>query len=891
MKWQKPLIIIAAVVFFLTALTVYVNRVILPVQAKKFVTSQAEAFLKRKVEFQALHFNWVRGFVIEKLKVYQKGSQDQVFLQVERLSFGLIVIPGTKQYKIAIPLISLEHPSVHIIRQGPEEWNFSDLLAAPSAKAGGPPVAVTVAGINISNGQVRIDDVSGDHHWTELLDDLNLKISLSYKGIAFDVSASLPRTQGLITTRGYYQPLSRDLHADVDLKNIRPAEYLRFLPPVEGLSWKAGTVENVQLSVDYGGGAVTAHGNAAFKGLDAAFKDQSIKSDVALEGIKARQDKDGLKITGTMTTKNTDIRMGTQTVRGNFTLKPLIIQMKDERSIEMLADIKANNAAVILDAEKSLTGNITLNVKASYPLKNPQALTYAGHVSVADGQANGFPFSPFKNINLDAAFKTDELTIQSLVLQVLDTDIKATGTVLNFKAPVLSIQAGSDKIDLAKLKNVFPRIMDQYGLEVSGTTSFQVRFEGPAWDPSSAKIKATAELADVNVASKTFNQSITGISGHLDCAPNALTWNNFTGTYLGKAYTLTGSLNDFKDPVIKTTLDGADVQLKVDIRKNGDTLTINELTGKYLNITFGASGSAAISPAGPPVLDINAKMTFRLEDMAALLSAEQKKAVEALKPSGTVSVNAAIKGPAQDWKHWTTDATVQSTSVSILGYTANDLNVTVSQRDGKINNLTADANVYDGKLHAVGSGDLNGAGIPFDLALNIDGLDLHKLKNDIPNLKSEEINGKFYMTALSKGTLSDIKDLEAKGSLAIREGFLTEFKIFKGLLDVLNEALRLGQLMITDVEGNFTVKGRKIMTDNLRMKSPTIVLLGQGWVDFDQMCDLTIAVDMTSGIVPPVAEEVLRTLTVHVYDKITNPKFDRKISVPKIINTILKSLF
>ncbi|MDO8675695.1 MAG: AsmA-like C-terminal region-containing protein [Candidatus Omnitrophota bacterium] len=888
MKWQKPLIIIAAVVFFLTALTVYVNRVILPVQAKKFVTSQAEAFLKRKVEFEALHFNWVKGFIVEKLKVYQKGSQDQVFLQADRLSFGLIVIPGAKQYKVTIPFINLEHPFVHIIRRGVDEWNFSDLLAPP---AGGPPVAVTVTGINISNGQVRINDVSNGRNWTEILGNLNLKISLSYKGIAFDVSASLPRTQGLVTTRGYYQPLNQDLHADVDLKNIRPAEYLRFLPPVEGLSWKAGTVEKVQLSIDHGGNTLTVRANAALKGLDVSFKDQSIKSDVALEDIKARQDKNGLQITATMTTKNTDIRMDAQTVRGNFTLKPLIIQMKNERSIEMLTDIKADNAAVVLDAQQSLTGNITMNVEASYPLKDPQALTYTGHVSVADGQANGFPFAPFKNISLDAAFKTDELTIKSLVLQVLDTDIKATGTVLNFKTPVLNIRAGADRINLAKLKDAFPQIMDQYGLEVSGTASFQVQFEGLAGDPSSAKIKATAELAGVNVASKTFNQSVTGISGHLDGAPDALTWNNFTGTYLGKAYTLTGGLNDFKDPVIKTTLDGADVQLKVDIRKNGDTLTINELTGKYLNIAFGASGNAVLSPADPPVLNINTTMTFRLEDVAVLLPEEQKKAFEALKPSGTLNVNAAIKGPVPDWKRWTTDATLQSASVSILGYTANDLHITVGQREGTISNLTADANVYDGKLHAVGSGDLNGAGIPFDLALNIDGLDLHKLKNDIPNLKAEEINGKFYMTMLSKGMLSDIKGLEAKGSLAIREGFLTEFKIFKGLLDVLNEALRLGQLMITDVEGNFTVKDRKIMTDNLRMKSPTIVLLGQGWVDFDQICDLTIVVDMTSGIVPPIAQDVLQTLTVHIYDKITNPKFDRKISVPRVINTILKSIF
>ena len=79
----------------------------------------------------------------------------------------------------------------------------------------------------------------------------------------------------------------------------------------------------------------------------------------------------------------------------------------------------------------------------------------------------------------------------------------------------------------------------------------------------------------------------------------------------------------------------------------------------------------------------------------------------------------------------------------------------------------------------------------------------------------------------------------------------------KDLLSVLNDALRLGQVMITDVESNFTIEDQKINTDNLRLKGPTIVLLGKGWVNFDQYCDLNMTVDLSSGVVPPIAHDVL----------------------------------
>jgi len=92
------------------------------------------------------------------------------------------------------------------------------------------------------------------------------------------------------------------------------------------------------------------------------------------------------------------------------------------------------------------------------------------------------------------------------------------------------------------------------------------------------------------------------------------------------------------------------------------------------------------------------------------------------------------------------------------------------------------------------------------------------------------------------------------------------------------------------VEANFTIDNQRINTDNLRLKGPTIVLLGKGWVNFDQLCNLDVTVDLSSGVVPAIAHDVLKTVNIRIYDKISDPKFKRKISVPQVINSLLKNL-
>src|ERR1700690_1684700 len=84
--YQKLIIILCVVIFFLTALTVYLNRILFPQLIKKIAIERIEQALKRKVEIGNIHFNWVRGFIIDKIKIYEKDSANTVFAQADQVS-------------------------------------------------------------------------------------------------------------------------------------------------------------------------------------------------------------------------------------------------------------------------------------------------------------------------------------------------------------------------------------------------------------------------------------------------------------------------------------------------------------------------------------------------------------------------------------------------------------------------------------------------------------------------------------------------------------------------------------------------------------------------------------------------------------------------------------
>ena len=302
MKYKKALIIICAIIFFLTAITFYLNRVLFPQLIKKIVVERLEETLKRKVEMGSIHFNWFKGFIIDKIKIYENDPNGAVFAQADQVSFGVLFFPGFKHCKITIPFINVSSPSAHLIRTAKDTWNFSDMYTPPAtttpqtATALQPATAkpsqasafeIAWGGMTISNGKFLIDDVSTARQWSELFDNINLKLALSYKGINYDFTADIPGKKGFIGASVYYQPVTKNTRAQIHLKNIDTASYLT-LVNIPDVHLDSGTIKEINLDINYSQEKTSAQGDVLMKDLDITNQDQNFKGDIEIRDLDAQ---------------------------------------------------------------------------------------------------------------------------------------------------------------------------------------------------------------------------------------------------------------------------------------------------------------------------------------------------------------------------------------------------------------------------------------------------------------------------------------------------------------------------------------------------------------------------------------------------------------------------
>ena len=267
----------------------------------------------------------------------------------------------------------------------------------------------------------------------------------------------------------------------------------------------------------------------------------------------------------------------------------------DDGIIKVSTSLNAIKGKVVLDGHKTIEADPQLELNLQMPLNAPQELAYKGSVTFSDAHLWGFaPIQPSDDVELDADFQNDEATINALSVNILDTNIRISGTVTNFKNPSLDINAEADELDLAKIKDLAPRIAGQYGLSFNGTGFVKVKFQGLASNPLDAKILMGASVKNASVSSSKLHQRIKNITGIIEATPNSLKWRDFTATFLDKKYYLAGSIDNFKNPKILTTINGPDLQLKADLVKNNDLITINSLTGKYLNADFDSKGTITL---------------------------------------------------------------------------------------------------------------------------------------------------------------------------------------------------------------------------------------------------------------------------------------------------------
>ncbi len=980
---HRWIIISLSVIFFLTALTFWANRIYFPTVIHKIAIEEAQKFLKRKIEIESLRFNWLKGVVLNNVKVYQKESSTEVLVEAEKVSIGLIFIPGFKQHTLILPFINIQSPSLHLIHQANGQWNFSDLLSpAATANEKPSPLSISVGSIHLLNGKIRLDDVQPQGLWTEFFDQINLKVGLSYKGISFDGSLTLPKKDGMLSVNGSYQPLNQSLNSALIIKNIKPLDYLKIIPVQLPFTLTSGTINDLNAHLDYSKEKINVQGAWSIKNIDMNLADQNIKADIDALGADISLEKGKTLIKGDFSFAKTKITTPTYSITGSFkssidhfvmnspediTIKAslqtdnITVQLphnqsfqgqinalismghlqKDSASLE--GNLSINQTFLSLGDKQNITGHLTLNniklikdkniystttdlrfnnfnlqlpgqmfkgelnasnltihmdaknnikiqspleltnlgittdnatikgallfksIKAMYdqnnqtidaqtqgtldkftmdlgkqgtlhtnahfdmhillPIKNPSGLDYKGSLAIEEARFEGLPLGTIKDINLTADLSTDTANIQNLSFNLLDTPIKAKGSITNFLKPQLNMQAESSRFDLNKIKDIAPDLLKAYGLTIDGESSFNLKFEGPLNDPLNAKINALATLKDVNIQSSTLKQSFNNISAILKADGDSISWHDFTATIMDKPFVSTGDLTNFKNPKINASLSWQGIEIKTKIYKDDNLINIQDLDGHYQSATFSANGTVDLS-SKLPQLDLKSILKIKLEDLTTILP-NLKKDLDPLKLSGLVTANTTLTGSASDWKNWTLKTSALSELITVYGFKFNNFNGAINQEEGKIKKFNITSKFYDGDLNILTTADIRDTSIPFNTALHIENVNLEKLIKDT-GAKDEDLRGFIALTTVVNGTIKDILNIKGNGSLNISQGYLMK-KEFSSLF-VISE---LSNLIFTDATANFEIANQEVSTDNFMLKSEGAILNGKGTIGFN----------------------------------------------------------
>ena len=111
------LIILLFAVLITLGITIYFNKVLLPVKAKSFILEKIELYTSCRTEIDRLSFNPIKGFILENISLSKRDEEKDKLIFIERASVNLLVLPAFKDKKIVVPFkINIFNPVIDITR-------------------------------------------------------------------------------------------------------------------------------------------------------------------------------------------------------------------------------------------------------------------------------------------------------------------------------------------------------------------------------------------------------------------------------------------------------------------------------------------------------------------------------------------------------------------------------------------------------------------------------------------------------------------------------------------------------------------------------------------------------------------------------------------------------
>lgn len=207
-------------------------------------------------------------------------------------------------------------------------------------------------------------------------------------------------------------------------------------------------------------------------------------------------------------------KSGSTTLMAQFTLGQYA--NADARKID--ANIKTANARLgeLINIAKAYgvsgtegvsgDGSLSLDVRASGPLKNTSAMTFAGSGALQNAQLKSPNIAePIKVGNANIRFSQNSVVLENLAASIGQSNLKGNLTMKNFAAPQVQFALGADKIIVAEWQKIF-----QTGPAQPGKVSdfWQFVSSANAAVPSDSFVNRITGSGSLNAGNITYDQVV-----------------------------------------------------------------------------------------------------------------------------------------------------------------------------------------------------------------------------------------------------------------------------------------------------------------------------------------------------------------------------------------------
>jgi len=550
------------------------------------------------------------------------------------------------------------------------------------------------------------------------------------------------------------------------------------------------------------------------------------------EGNHKLNAQSGLKMSGIRMNIGED-----KTVSGDISMHKISL-VYDRKKITVEADGQINTTDILLTANRRFQGNPYFNVFYQYDPENKNPVDYKGIVHLTKSLLTGIPYlEKIDNIEGTATITPDLIQTDGLTFNAQETNIKLSGLLTNFAKPALDIRASSQDIKLQKILTLFPALREKIKIDLTGKAAVEASYKGPIAAPSKATIELATQLADTTVTHKNLHHDITDISGKLNYKTDLITWDNLHGDYQEKTYVLNGQLSDFSRPVIDSTVTADQLNLTAQVKLLHSAFRLTGLEGDYLNSYFNLKGDVHLFEDADADIDLRGKIALDLRDIGALVP-RLKDRTKQFNPIGVLTGEGIYMGKLKDWRNWQLAFDAQSSKIMLKGYPFQDVAIRFAQRDLAISKCDISSKIYGGELEIISSADLRGEEIPFSSTISLKNLELSKFRED-KKPKDRQLTGILALSTNLEGTVDEWRELTGEGFLSITDGYLWQWNILEGISAVLLIP-EFKNFVFTEAYGDFVIQDQRISTNNAQMKSKSVGLDGEGWIDFHQNLNFDI---------------------------------------------------